>query len=214
MTERQDMTRLTTVRGARPVRAGARRTDGARLAAVILRGGGLGSPDRHRSDPSRPVPDRVPDDPDDRLAVPAAGHRGLRPRRWPCWSSPAGRRQPAGCRGGRRLRPRHPRRLPPVGLDRAVRVQGGPHDGGDRRRYHRGGRLRRPGRARACSPPAATAGGRPGTAPAGSRPGSRRPPPGRPEWPPPAWRLRPWCCSASRSPALAGARGRPGAGSP
>ena len=34
---------------------------------------------------------------------------------------------PAGGRGRSRLRPGHPRRLPAVGLDRAVRVQGGPH---------------------------------------------------------------------------------------
>ena len=50
-----------------------------------------------------------------------------------------------------RLRPRHPRRVPPVGLDRAVRVQGGTHDGWHRRRCRGGARFRRPGRARACS---------------------------------------------------------------
>ena len=76
---------------------------------------------------------------------------------------------------GAGLRPRHPRRLPPVGLDRAVRVQGGPHDGGHRRRRRGGGRFRRPGRARACSRRGERPGGRRGTRP---RPGS--PPRSRP----------------------------------
>ena len=80
MTTRQSMHQAGngTRRGAG--RAAARRTAGAALARRHLARGGFGSADRHRSDPSRPVPDRVPDDPDDRLAVPAAGDRGVRPR--------------------------------------------------------------------------------------------------------------------------------------
>ena len=68
---------------------------------------------------------------------------------------------PAGWRPGPgRLRPGYPRRLPPVGLDRAVRVQGGPHGRRHRRRPGGGGRLRGPGRACACPAPAnAPAGG-------------------------------------------------------
>ena len=51
-------------------------------------------------------------------------------------------------RGGRRrVRPGHPGRLPPVLVDRPVRVQGGPDDGGDRRGGDRGGCLRGPGGA-------------------------------------------------------------------
>ena len=73
------MTRMGTIRGAGGPRGGCR-TAGARLARSHPARAGFGSADRHRSDPSRPVPDRVPDDPDDRMAVPAAGDRGLRPR--------------------------------------------------------------------------------------------------------------------------------------
>ena len=77
------------------------------------------------------------------------------------------RRRPAGGRGGSRLRAGYPRRLPAVGLDRAVRVQRGPHHRRPRRRRDRGGRVRGPGRARACSCP----GGRRGQGP-GRRRGS------------------------------------------
>ena len=174
------------------------------LAAVMLRVAGAGSADRHRGDPSGPVPDRLPDDPDDRLAVPAAGDRRLRPRagraRHP---QPARPRQPAGCRRGSRLRAGHPRRLPAVGLDRVVRVQGGPHHRRHRRRRDRGGGFRGPGRARARSCPRRRGGGPGG---GGSRPRpdspprSRRRSPGRPQRPPRPWRLRRWCCSASRWP--------------
>src|ERR1700750_164623 len=125
MTERQDMTRLTTVRGeARAARAHAGRTAPG-WAAVILRVAGSGL-----------------------LIATAAihldlyltGYRTIPTIGWlfmlqviavfrlrlapPVHPQPAGRREPAGGRGGSRLRPRHPRRVPPVRLDRAVRVQG------------------------------------------------------------------------------------------
>ena len=80
MTRRQATTRQGTVRRRGAGREGIRRTGGTRLARSHAAGGGFGPADRHRGDPSGPVPDRVPDDPDDRLAVPAAGDRGLRPR--------------------------------------------------------------------------------------------------------------------------------------
>src|SRR5258708_4957316 len=51
---------------------------------------------RHGSDPPGFVPDRVPDDPHDRLAVPASDHRRLRP---PCGRGRA--RPPAWCPPGR-----------------------------------------------------------------------------------------------------------------
>ena len=78
MTEREQHDRPGTTRAAGRA---ARRTLKAAAAGgpSRLAGGGFGSADRHRGDPSRPVPDRLPDDPDDRLAVPAAGDRGLRP---------------------------------------------------------------------------------------------------------------------------------------
>jgi hypothetical protein len=60
---------------------------------------------------------------------------------------------PAGGRGGSRLRPRYPRGLSPVGLDRAVQVQGGPHERRHRRRPGGGSRVRGTGRTRACSRP-------------------------------------------------------------
>ena len=44
--------------------------------------------------------------------------------------------------------PRHPRRLHLAGLDRAVRVHGGPRDRGHRRRHGGGGRFRGTGRRR------------------------------------------------------------------
>src|SRR5690242_9049327 len=67
--------------------------------------------------------------------------------------------------------------LPPVGLDRAVRVQGGPHGRRHRGRPGGGGRLRGAGRAGACSRPGGRRGGGPGPIPrpdpAGDRPGGR-----------------------------------------
>ena len=63
---------------------------------------GEGRPaDRRRDDPPGPVPDRLPDDPGDRVAVPAAGDRRLRPRAGRARHRPPGRhRQPAGAAGG------------------------------------------------------------------------------------------------------------------
>ena len=201
MTARHSMTRPGTARGAGRAGGGARRMACAALARIHPARGGFGSADRHRGDPSRPVPDRVPDDPDDRLAVPAAGNRGLRPR-----AGGAGHPQPArhpragGGRGRGRLRPGYPRRLPAVGLDRAVRVQGGPHGRRHRRRPGGSSRLRGPGRARACS--------RAGERPAG---GAAAAPARFPAQIPPAAaraaglaaagrRLLHWCCSGWSSP--------------
>ena len=84
----------------------------------------------------------------------------------------------ASCRRGRRLRPVHPRRIPAVHLGRAVRVQGGPHHGGDRRRGDRGRGLRRAGgpRPHPAVVPAAGAAARTSRvagSPAGRDPGSR-----------------------------------------
>ena len=82
-------------------RAAARRTACAALARRHPARDGFGPADHHRSDPPRPVPDRVPDDPDDRLAVPAAGDRGVRPR-----AGSAGHPPPAPHReAGERPRP-------------------------------------------------------------------------------------------------------------
>src|ERR1019366_7631611 len=72
---------------------------------------------RDRGDPPRLVPDRLPDDPDDRLALPAPGDRRFLSRR-----SRAHDRQPARSRGGRRFRPVDPWRLSPVGVDRLFLV--------------------------------------------------------------------------------------------
>src|SRR6478735_8194168 len=141
MTERQDMTRLTTVRGA----GRAAREHAGRAApgwpAVILRVAGSGlliataaiHLDLYLTG-YRTIPTIgwlfL-------LQVIAAFGLGLAvlaiPRRLVIRS---------------RLRPRYARRLPPVGLDRAVRVQGGPHGRRHRRRPGGGGRLRGPGRAR------------------------------------------------------------------
>ena len=86
-----------------------------------------------------------------------------------------GRTAGCGCRS--RLRLRYPRRLPAVGLDRAVRVQGSPHDRRRGRGLDRGGRLRR---ARRAHPhPRRCPGSRPATP--GSPPGSRPRSPQRPQ---------------------------------
>ena len=115
----------------------------------------------------------------------------------------AGHAQQAGRRRGCRVRAVHPGLLPAGGLDRVVRVQGDPNEGGDRRWPDRGGRLRDAGagggdRRRAAGGPA-----RPGQDPGcwpGCGPRSRW-------WS--AWsvpsRSPPWSCSASRWPARAGA---------
>ena len=105
---------------------------------------------------------------------------------------------PAGRRRGSRLRPRHPRRVPPVGLDRAVRVHRGPHDRRHRRRTswesppsQSWPRSRSPPAHRATTRRAAQ---RRGRFPARIPPGGH---PGRPPYSPPPWRSRRWCCSAS-----------------
>ena len=176
-----------------------------------------------------PVPDRLPEDPHHRLAVPAAGHRGIHAD-----DSGAGDPQPADRRRERGARAVHPRRLPAGGLDRAVRLQGDPDAGGARGRPHRGGGLRHAGAGRghrrlrtsrtrlpACLParpptrlPARLAPRWPGPVPlpaptpvAGRGPGHRAPcrwwsarsAPSR--WPP-------WPCSESRWSARAVTRGR------
>ena len=111
---------------------------------AVLRVAGAGLADRFRGDPPGPLPDRLPDDPGDRLAVPAAGDRRLRPRAGRAGHRPARHRQPAGGRGGSALRAGYPGRLPAIGLDRAVRVHRGPHDRRHHRRRDRRGRVRGP----------------------------------------------------------------------
>ena len=89
--------------------------------------------------------------------------------------------EPASGRGRSRLRPRYPRRLPAVGLDRAVRVQRGPHRRRHRRRPGGNSRVRGTGRAHARARPAdgrsGPRGHGPGPVPrpdpAGRRPGRR-----------------------------------------
>ncbi len=56
--------------------------------------------------------------------------------------------RPLAAAGASRLRPRYPRRLPAVGLDRAVRVHRDPHDRRHRRRRGGGGRFCGTGRRR------------------------------------------------------------------
>ena len=57
--------------GGRANPQGTRRAAGARLANSHAARSGCRSADRHRSNPSGPVPDRLPVDPGDRLAFPA-----------------------------------------------------------------------------------------------------------------------------------------------
>src|SRR6476619_995368 len=66
--------------GGRANRQGSSRAAGAHLANSHAARGGCRSADRHRSNPSRPLPDRLPVDTRDRLAFPAAGDRRVRPR--------------------------------------------------------------------------------------------------------------------------------------
>ena len=183
MTQRQSMTRLGTVRGAG--RAGKQHAErpAPRLARSHPAGGGFGPADRHRSDPPGPVPDRVPDDPDDRVAVPAAGDRRLRPR-----AGRAGHPRPAVVASRLAAAAGAGFALATLGgylLSvwtglfgfKEVRTTAGIAAGADR-----GGRLRGPGRARACSRPGERPGGPTRQRPRpDSPPGSPRRPPGRPE---------------------------------
>ena len=105
---------------------------------------------RDRCDPSRPVPHRLPDDPDDRLAVPAPGDHCVCPRR----DHPRVG-QPSGCGRGRRVRDRHPRRVPVVVAHQPLRVSRGPHHRRDRGRGHRGRDVRGARRVRPSSVPGA-----------------------------------------------------------
>src|SRR5689334_5234288 len=184
MTERQDMTRLTTVPGA----GGAAREHTGRTVpgwpAVILRVAGSGlliataaiHLDLYLTG-YRTIPTIgwlfL-------LQVIAAFGLGLAVLAIPSRLAAGVPAKPAA-RGGSRLRPGYPRRLPPVGLDRAVRVQGGPHGRRHRRRPGGGGRLRGPGRARACPRAGERTCGRRGSGPGripcadppGDRPGGR-----------------------------------------
>ena len=79
MTERESMIRPGTTKAAGRATPGHAEPPPHSWARIAAAGCRCGPADRHRGDPSRPVPDRLPDDPHDRLAVPAPGDRGLRP---------------------------------------------------------------------------------------------------------------------------------------
>ena len=113
------------------------------LAAAKAAGRGSAAACRVRRYSPGPVPDRIPVDPHDWLAVPAASDRGIRPN-----GSSVDDAQLAGRCRECGVRAVHAHRLPAGGVDRAVRVQGGPHEGGDRRRADRGGGLRGAGPGR------------------------------------------------------------------
>ena len=129
---------------------------------------------------------------------------------------PARHRRPAGRRGRAGFALATLGGYLAVGLDRAVRVHGGPHDRRHRRRRRRGGRLRGPGRARTCSRRRRTArraarqaasAAIPGPDPPGGRPGGR------------SDRRGPGGCGAGaarsrggRGQLARGTRGQPGAG--
>src|SRR6202030_2929402 len=111
--------------------------------------------------------DRIPVDPDHRLAVHGAVRRGA-----DAGDRGTGDAQPAGGGRERGVRAVDAQRVPAGGVDRVVRVQGGADAGGDRGRADRGGRVRDAGPGGGGRGPGA--GGRRldqlGGAPGGGRP--------------------------------------------